>query len=187
MTICPRAASRRAVDLARAGAVRTTFDAALQEDAWCHLVVPAMHLEWSRMYADSPLVARRLRGRLMRTLEGFEAEVSAGLQFPEFYEDYPNAFEECLGDLDWLPTTEGYLLLVTHPEQLLTDEPPSERAPRLVRVVDALGGAAATFAGPLEDQGDDDRPPLAFDVVLIAADDMADEVRERWRFAGAPL
>lgn len=174
--------------LVLAHAVRADIDAALAEDSWCHLVVPRMQLEWARMFAESPVVARRLRGRLMRTPEAYEAEVSAALQLPEYYEDYPNAFDECLADLDWLPTSAGYLLLVTRPEEVLADTAdPARLDEQLRRVVAGLAQAAAAFAQPVDQGDDEDRPALSFDVVLLADADHSARVEHLWRQAGAPL
>lgn len=174
--------------LARARAVGADLDALVAEDSWCHLFVPRMTLNWGRMFLGEELVARKLRGRLMRTHDGFEAEVTAALQFPEYYETYPNAFDECLGDLDWLPTTTGYLLLLTRAEEVLVDQPrDAYPGQQLSDVVTSFARAASTFAAPVTGAGDDDRPALSFDLVLLTDHDHEADVRRRWREAGAPL
>ena len=47
----------------------------------------------------------------VRTDHDLFAVVSAAMQFPEYFGSNWDALDECLGDMDWLPS-EGYLLVL---------------------------------------------------------------------------
>jgi hypothetical protein len=65
-------------------------------------------------------IIRMIRGNKSSTREAFFNESAAALQFPYYFGENWNAFEECMVDLDWL---EGgaYLLLVNNASELLCD------------------------------------------------------------------
>ena len=89
------------------------------------------------------LLVRELRGTRMRTVAGFFDEVAAACQFPYYFGDNKDAFDECLRDLDeFVGAADGYVLVVRDAEQLLADEP-GERA----WFDAALGDAAAYWSG----------------------------------------
>ena len=49
-------------------------------------------------------------------------EFAAALQFPCYFGNNWNAFDECIADLEWLPGN-GYLLMVVDGNSLLREEP----------------------------------------------------------------
>src|SRR6266852_9437625 len=78
---------------------------------------------WSLTEHDSLSVAGRfLRGMKMTTVSALFDEFAAALQFPSYFGENWDAFDECLTDLDWLPA-EGYVLLITNSTHLLEAEP----------------------------------------------------------------
>jgi hypothetical protein len=69
---------------------------------------------------DPCAVVRTIRGRKSRTVASFFDESAAALQFPPYFGENWNAFDEMIVDLDWL-AGDAYLLLVTDAELLLVD------------------------------------------------------------------
>ena len=65
-------------------------------------------------------VIRRVRGKKSKTVDDFFNEVSAALQFPLYFGENWNAFNDCINDLEWLGG-EGYVLLVNDAPFLLCE------------------------------------------------------------------
>ncbi|MFI5777288.1 barstar family protein [Nocardia sp. NPDC051570] len=77
-----------------------------------------------RYQAPEDYVVRELRGAKMRTLAGLYNEFAAAFQFPYYFGENKDAFDECLRDLDdFVGRGAGYVVVVRHGEQLLADEP----------------------------------------------------------------
>jgi len=67
-------------------------------------------------------VIRVVRGNKSQTKQAFFNEVAAALQFPYYFGENWDAFNECMNDLrDWLPAS-SYLLIVSNADQLLSHE-----------------------------------------------------------------
>lgn len=162
---------------------------ALAGGSWCSVVPLRQPLVWSEALESSGRVVRRLRGRKMRTWPDLMDEVAAALQFGDYFGENLSALDECLSDLDWLPTEQGYLLVVVQPEEVLTDEAdPSARHDReLENLVGVLATAAQTFAEPIDLGEDWDRPAVGFDVILAPTPEQVERAEHVWRAAGAPL
>lgn len=109
---------------------------------------------------------RRLRAPKMRSTAGLMNEFGAALQFFDgFGENWP-ALAECLSYLDeWLPGA-GYILVIEHAEQLLTDE--RRELPALLRTIER---AAKFWSEPIVDNGRFDRPARPFHVLMNLSDD----------------
>lgn len=122
----------------------------------------------------------------MRTRHGLYDEFAAALQFPWYFGENADAFDECIADLDgWLPTRLGYVVVVTEPELVLDGAQPDDLAWLVGSLTDArraLGRSTRT-----KDGGAGHRGPLGFQVVLSARDDTAPAAAQRWRAAGAPI
>lgn len=87
----------------------------------------ATNFGWQLKEAYKPLLVtvRVLRGNKMKkTMELFD-EIAAVLQFPYYFGENWNAFDECLNDLDWLEG-EAYLLMITDVSTVLIEESPQE-------------------------------------------------------------
>src|SRR6266478_2963181 len=98
------------------------------EGPWLHLVVADESVACDRLRilqqtVGVRIVCRVIRGRKARTRQGLFDEFAAALQFPCYFGENWDAFDECLSDLEWLPA-DGYLLLVTQSAHLLEAEPP---------------------------------------------------------------
>ena len=57
-------------------------------------------------WAEAGLTVRVVRGRKMRNLPGLFDEFSAALQFPLYFGENEDAFDECIADLENLPAGE---------------------------------------------------------------------------------
>lgn len=64
---------------------------------------------------------RFVRGRKSRNVKSLFNEFSAALQFPYYFGENWNAFDECISDLDWLGC-KFCVVVVFDAEQLLSDE-----------------------------------------------------------------
>ena len=68
------------------------------------------------------LVISFLRGKKMTTVQGLFDEFAAALQFPYYFGNNANAFDECLADLSWLPA-KMYALVIFDSADFLVKEP----------------------------------------------------------------
>lgn len=59
----------------------------------------------------STCVALAIRGWKCKTESALHDEVGAALQFPDYYGENWNAFDECIKDLSWLPA-ERYVIVM---------------------------------------------------------------------------
>ncbi len=134
-----------------------------------------------RLAAAETLTFRLVRGRKMRTVDGLFNEFSAALQFPNYFGENWAAFDECLGDLDWLPA-RGIVVLISEPDQVLVDAP--RDLPAFGRVV---RNAAGSHGNPIALGEWWDRPALPFRIVLASNVEDADRIREWWQTAGVGI
>jgi RNAse (barnase) inhibitor barstar len=74
-----------------------------------------LHLFLSEKYQNA--VIKIIRGEKSKSKTPFFNEVSAALQFPAYFGENWDAFEECINDLEWLPG-DAYILLVSEATQL---------------------------------------------------------------------
>ncbi len=65
-------------------------------------------------------VIRKVRGSKSRTKTGFMNEVAAALQFPYYFGENWDAFNDLITDLGWLPGN-NYVMLIPDANQLLAD------------------------------------------------------------------
>jgi RNAse (barnase) inhibitor barstar len=64
------------------------------------------------------VVVKCIEGRRCGTKGGLLSEFARALEFPSYFGQNWDAFEECLTDLSWMPAA-GYLIIVTNAEQVL--------------------------------------------------------------------
>lgn len=87
-----------------------------------------------------------LRGAKCRTAAALFQEFARALKFPDYFGHNWDALEECLADLEWLPS-KGYVLAVTEAEQVLMRE--EDDYSTFLEVLSDAGEAWATGqAGP---------------------------------------
>lgn len=134
-------------------------------------------------WREAGLTVRRLRGRKMRTVTALFDETAAALQFPDYFGENWNAFDECLSDMDWLPLSMGIVLVVSDPLVVLADAPSGE----LGVLVRQFSQAWGTYAEPIELGEWWDRAAVPFHVVLHCHPDELAQTTARWTAAGAVL
>ncbi|MGW4246370.1 barstar family protein [Nocardia sp. NPDC004722] len=87
-------------------------------------------------------VSRELRGRKMRTVAEVFDEFAAAFQFPYYFGENKDAFDECLRDLDeFVGDAQGYVVVVRN-AALMLDQQPGERG----WFGEAMADAAAAWA-----------------------------------------
>lgn len=64
------------------------------------------------------IFAGMIRGQKCRTIQGLFDEFSAVLQFPYYFGENWDAFDECLNDLEWI-TADAFVLCICNTENLL--------------------------------------------------------------------
>ncbi|MBO1756908.1 barstar family protein [Allobranchiibius sp. CTAmp26] len=131
-------------------------------------------------WVESGLTARVVRGRKMRTVRGVLDEFAAALQFPLYFGENTNAFNECIADLDTLAAGEGYVVTMMEPEQVLADEDTAA----LKWLARALVSAAEQWAQPVDLGEWWDRPAVPFHVVMAGERGQLESAAGRWSSAG---
>jgi len=132
-------------------------------------------------WVESGLAARVVRGRKSRTLGGLFDEFAAALQFPLYFGENKDAFNECIAELDSTPAGEGYVVAITEPDQVLADAGADE----LRWLLDALQSVGATWSQPVQLGEWWDRPAVPFHVVLAGERAVIESAVRRWTSAGA--
>ncbi|MFJ4658285.1 barstar family protein [Nocardia sp. NPDC088792] len=92
-------------------------------------VLPIGAAEFSgvRYRIPDDYLAREVRGRKMRTVAAVFDEFAAAFQFPYYFGENKDAFDECLRDLDdFIGLAAGYVVVVRN-AALLLDQQPAER------------------------------------------------------------
>lgn len=153
--------------------------------AWAHLVVASEHDAEGAIIGGVPahlgVVARVLRGARCGTKRETLREWAAALQFPWYFGENWDSFEECINDLSWLPA-RGYVLLVTDAHRVLSD------VDALSTFLHILDDAASRWA----DTDDENRThpvplPVSLHVVFQCEARREDEARARFADAGIEL
>ncbi|MBB5914756.1 hypothetical protein BJY24_003623 [Nocardia transvalensis] len=88
--------------------------------------LPVDNAEFSgvRYQAPEGYVVRELRGDRMRTVAGLYDEFAAAFQFPYYFGENKDAFDECLRDLDdFVGRAPGYVVAIRDADQVLADQP----------------------------------------------------------------
>jgi hypothetical protein len=127
--------------------------------------------------AGNRLTMRTVRGRKADTLAGFFDESAAALQFPYYFGENWDAFNDCISDLEWLPG-EGYVVIITHAISMLEKEP----ADALKQFITSSQHAAQHWHKP--EKGKKAKP---FNLILHAAQNEASSLKSKWQALGIPL
>jgi RNAse (barnase) inhibitor barstar len=135
---------------------------------------------WSLTGGEPRVAVRILRGKKMLTAEALFNEFAAAMQFPYYFGENWDAFDECLTDLEWM-TADAYVLVVTDSQLLLSRGSDGQ----LSTLIDVLQKAAAEWARPVDVQEEWGRPPRAFHVIFQSLSADLQEVRLRLKSAGA--
>jgi hypothetical protein len=95
-----------------------------------NILPPYLHLvicdtrefaNWAVPWTDSEksnIVARTIRGKKCSTARDLFNEVGAALQFPYYFGENWDAFNDCITDLEWI-SGNGYLLFIPDAEKVL--------------------------------------------------------------------
>lgn len=156
------------------------------EPPWLHLCVTdvssitnaafKLHMECRAQFATL-----RLRGNKMRNISALFNEFGAALQFPYYFGENANAFDECINDLDWL-IAPGYVLIIHDADQLLVES--TSRDEQTQSIVGMLESAGEEWSRPVE-KGVRARPSKPFHVVFQTDSDNAGTFRLRLKKLGA--
>ena len=112
-------------------------------------------------YAAPTAIERELRGAKMTTVQGVFDECAAAWQFPYYFGENKDAFDECMRELDeFVGVAPMYLVVVRDAEQLLRDEPHE-----MAWFIESMRFYAGHWAGLAE--------PVTFRVVLQTSDEAA--------------
>ncbi len=123
--------------------------------------------------SEKRTVCRVVRGHKATTTQAFFDECAAAWQFPYYFGENWDAFEECLTDLQWLPA-EAYVFCVTQAVHLLEKEP-SDHQHRLLFVLQRIA-KEWNQSGP-------SRPAAVFHVLLQCAAEEKPSLDQRLQVA----
>ncbi len=112
----------------------------------------------------------------MRTVSRLFDEFAAALQFPSYFGENRDAFDECVADLEGLPEGEGYVIVVLQPNQLLADG----RGDDLNWFVQSLTSAAQQWSSAIEQGEWWDRPAVPFHIVLAGSAEHVSDALQAW-------
>jgi hypothetical protein len=132
-------------------------------------------------WAEFGLTTRVVRGGKMRTLTGLFDECAAALQFPLYFGENKDAFDECVAGLEGLPAGRGFVVAITEPDEVLVNDGHDP----LSWLVRSLASAAAVWGQPVELGEWWDRPAVPFHIVLAGEHDVVELAARRWAAAGA--
>lgn len=156
----------------------------LPESPWIHVAAANLsditNTGWSLRNSDSSrVVVRFLRGDKMKRVNSLFDEFAAALQFPYYFGENWNAFDECLTDLAWLPG-DVYILIVTNSEATLAEEDEEQ----LVTLIDILQNAGEEWSRPVETSESWSHPPVPFHVIFQSSESGLEVVTSRLKSTG---
>jgi len=132
---------------------------------------PERHPE-SLVSPPAGFAVRLIDGRRCATKRDLFCEFARAMEFPSYFGQNWDAFEELLADLSWLPAA-GYIILVTDAEHVLVRDDRD-----YATFLDVLETAGREWAAP--PAGVRPRPPVPFHVIFtVAAENVAK--RTDWR------
>ena len=121
-------------------------------------------------------VCRVVRGHKATTEQAFFDECAAAWQFPYYFGENWDAFEECVADLEWLPA-EAYVFCVTQGVHLLEKEPSGQQQ-RLLLVLQRIAKEWG--------QSTPSRPAKVFHVLLQCTAEEKPSLDQRLQTAAVP-
>lgn len=115
-----------------------------------------------------------LRGNKMRSWQALFDEVSAALQFPYYFGENLNAFDECIADLEWL-NARGYFLVILKADEVLADCEDAD----FQAMIAHLNFAASGWAKPVKEGQAWDRDARPFHVLFHTEDKNREQFQVR--------
>jgi len=148
-------------------------------EPWLHVLLAGESDVCDALWAlerssEKHAICRVIRGHKATTKSAFLDECAAAWQFPCYFGENWDAFEECLTDLQWLPA-EAYVFCVTRAVHLLEKEP-SDQQQQLLLV---LQGIAKEWG-----QASPSRPAAVFHVLLQCTAEEKPLLDQRLQAAG---
>jgi len=137
-----------------------------QTDAWDFVMLRLQQLGGAR------LACRTIRGNKSRTKQSLFDEFAAALQFPCYFGENWDAFDECINDLEWL-CAEAYVLLIVNSTHLLEGEP----AEQVDLFLQTLASAGREWSKPVD--GEFARKARPFHVLLQCTQPEEQQLRDR--------
>ena len=116
--------------------------------------------ELHRVMARDGMKMLLLNGARMKTVDALFSEFSRAFEFPDYFGNNWNALDECICDLEWLPSL-GYCVVIEDTAELLRDDSPTE-VETLLRL---LQRASLEWGVPVEQGEVWDRPAKPFCVI----------------------
>lgn len=136
---------------------------------------------WSLVKHDFlRVVVRFLRGKKMARLSSLYDEFAAALQFPYYFGENWNAFDECITDLEWIPG-DVYVLVITDAKNVLAEESDDQ----LEALTNLLEEAGSEWSELVETAEAWDRRAVAFHVVFQCDESDKPAVISRLESVGA--
>jgi len=120
------------------------------------------------------LSVKLLRGDKMRSWQALFDEIAAALQFPYYFGENLNAFDECVTDLEWL-NARGYFLVILKADEVLVNCDEAD----FQALINHLNVAASEWAKPIKAGQTWDRDARPFHVLFHTEDQNADHLRAR--------
>lgn len=134
------------------------------ESPWAHLIVCSErsldNFVYSGMRSREENIIRIIRGDRCPTKDRLFQEWAAALQFPYYFGNNWDAWDECLADLDWLPATQ-YVFFVTNVDALLSDT-----GNDFTVFISILEKVAKEWARPVDQPSSETRSAVSFRVVF---------------------
>lgn len=112
-------------------------------------------------------VVRIVRGKKCHTKKSFFDEISAAFQFPHYFGENWDAFDECINDLGWLEA-DKYLLIIEDVDQLFASEPWEEfdKLMRALRRTARDWESGLNYANFARATGKKDNKKIEFKIIL---------------------
>ena len=138
------------------------------------------NLGWS--LSTPSVVVRFLRGKKMTSVAHLFDEFAAAFQFPYYFGENWDAFDECITDLSWIPANV-YILIITNSEATLSGNDEQWFNP----LTDILQNAGKEWSRPVEEPKPRSRPPLPFHVIFQSSEPGLGVITSRLRATGIPF
>lgn len=126
-------------------------------------------------------VFKTVRGNKMTDPPRVFDEFAAAFQFPLYFGENWQAFQDCIADLEWFPDPRGFVVVIEQADEILADATSSD----LGILISCLENACKWFYQPVEAW--DVRLPVPFHVILRTTQPEMEYAANLWRQAGAKL
>jgi hypothetical protein len=130
--------------------------------------------------AEQGYQVRTIRGKKSHSLSRLFNEFAAAFQFPWYFGENKDAFDECITDLSWLPPERGYACVILDAPELLSEEDGSA----LTWFLDTMRLTAEEWASDGSTSSDWSHP-ISFRLIAQSSKNSLDEFLGKWTSAGA--